>query len=147
MSELRTATDQDLAAIRELLENAGLPTSDLASARPRFTVVRDGGEVIAAGALQAFGSSALLRSVVVAHERRGTGLGSMMVRELERMARAAHIERLILLTETAREFFARQGYCVIERSNASQEVQGSEEFRALCPASATCMVKVLTKSD
>jgi N-acetylglutamate synthase-like GNAT family acetyltransferase len=145
--ELRTATDQDLAEIRELLEIAGLPTSDLVSAKPLFTVVRDGGEVVAAGALQAFGSSALLRSVVVADGHRGTGLGSMVVRELERIARCAHLERLILLTQTAREFFARQGYCVIERSSAPREVQGSEEFRALCPASATCMVKVLTKSD
>jgi amino-acid N-acetyltransferase len=147
VSELRTATDQDLAEIRELLEIAGLPTSDLVSGKPLFTVVRDGGEVVAAGALQAFGSSALLRSVVVADGHRATGLGSMVVRELERIARSAHLERLILLTQTAREFFARQGYCVIERSSAPREVQWSEEFRALCPASATCMVKVLTKSD
>jgi amino-acid N-acetyltransferase len=147
VSELRTATDQDLAELRELLESAGLPTSDLASAKPRFTVVREDGELVAAGALQLYDSSALLRSLVVADERRGTGLGSLVVRELERVARSAHIERLILLTETAREFFARQGYCTIERSDAPQEVQGSEEFRALCPASATCMVKVLTNSD
>lgn len=110
MSELRTATDQDLAEIRELLESAGLPTSDLASAKPRFTVVREDGE-------------------------------------LERVARSADTERLILLTETAREFFASQGYCVIERSDAPREVQGSEEFRALCPASATCMMKVVTNSE
>jgi N-acetylglutamate synthase-like GNAT family acetyltransferase len=141
------ATDQDLAEIRELLESAGLPTSDLVAAKPRFTVVREDGELVAAGALQAFGSSALLRSVVVADERRGTGLGSLVVRELEHVARSVHIERLILLTETAREFFARQGYCVIERSDAPQDVQGSDEFRALCPASATCMLKVLTNSD
>lgn len=147
MSELRTATAEDLAEIRELLESAALPTSDLASAKPRFTVVREGGELVAAGALQLYDSSALLRSVVVAHERRGTGLGFILVRELERVARSAHIERLILLTQTANEFFARQGYCVIERSDAPEEVQGSEEFRALCPASATCMVKVLTNSD
>jgi N-acetylglutamate synthase-like GNAT family acetyltransferase len=147
VSELQTATDQDLPAIRELLENAGLPTGDLASAKPVFTVLREGGDVVAAGALQTFGSSALLRSVVVTDERRGSGLGSLVVRELERMARSAQIERLILLTQTAREFFAREGYWVIERSNAPQEMQGSEVFRALCPASAACMVKVLANSD
>jgi len=82
--------------------------------------------------------------VVVTDERRGSGLGSLVVRELERLARSAQIERLILLTQTAREFFAREGYWVIERSNAPQE---SEVFRALCPASAACMVKVLANSD
>jgi len=145
--ELRAAAEDDLAAIQALLECAGLPTSDLASSKSHFTVVRDDGHVVAAGALQRFGSAALLRSVVVAGDRRGAGLGRSVVRELEQVARAAKIGRLILLTQTARGFFSHQGYHVIERGDAPQDVQGSEEFRALCPESATCMVKVLTESD
>jgi N-acetylglutamate synthase-like GNAT family acetyltransferase len=49
----------------------------------------------------------------------------------------------VLLTQTARDFFAHLGYRVIDRSEAPEEVQGSEEFRSLCPASATCMVKMI----
>lgn len=147
MSELPAGAEKDLAAIRALLEREGLPTSDLASSNPQFTVIREAGYIVAAGALQRFGPSALLRSVVVADHRRGTGLGRSIVRELEHIARAARVGRLILLTETAREFFSRQGYRVIERSDVPHDVQGSEEFRALCPASATCMVKILTESD
>ena len=49
-------------------------------------------------------------------------------------------------TKTAAEFFARQGYQVIERSAAPQDMQGSEEFRSLCPSSATCMAKNLPDS-
>ena len=134
---------QDLIAIRALLERNGLPTSDLESARPEFAVIREQGEVIAAGALQPFGSSALLRSVVVAADRRGMGLGQAIVSELERMARAAQISRMILLTETAVDFFARQGYRVVERSTAPPNMQECEEFRSLCPSSATCMAKNL----
>ena len=143
MSRMDPACPQDLIAIRALLERCGLPTSDLQSARPEFAVIRESGRAIAAGALQRFGSSALLRSVVVAPDRRGGGLGRAMVRELERIARAARISRLVLLTETAAEFFARQGYRVIERGAAPQNMQGSEEFRSLCPSSATCMEKNL----
>jgi N-acetylglutamate synthase-like GNAT family acetyltransferase len=62
------------------------------------------------------------------------------------MAAMAHINQLILLTETATEFFAHQGYRVIERSSAPQDVQGSDEFRSLCPSSATCMTKDLPDS-
>jgi N-acetylglutamate synthase-like GNAT family acetyltransferase len=69
------------------------------------------------------------------------------VQELEKVARTARIGRLILLTQTAREFFAHQGYRIIGRSDAPQDVQGSEEFRSLCPASATCMTKVLIDSE
>ena len=144
MAELRTTAAGDLAAIRALLEQAGLPTSDLAVSTPKFIVLREDGHIVAAGALERFGSSALVRSVVVAEDRRGAGLGRIIVQELEKVARAARIGRLILLTQTARQFFTQQGYRVIERSEAPQDMQGSEEFRSLCPASATCMMKVLT---
>lgn len=143
VSEVGPASAPDLIAIRALLERAGLPTSDLESARPEFAVIREQGRVIAAGALQRFGSSALLRSLVVAPERRGTGLGQAMVSELERVARAARISQLVLLTQTAAEFFAHRGYSVIERSSAPEQMQGSGEFRSLCPSSATCMAKSL----
>jgi amino-acid N-acetyltransferase len=143
---LDTVSAEDLVAIRALLESAGLPTSDLESARPEFAVVREDGQIVSAGGLQRFGSSALLRSVVVAEDRRGSGLGQMIVWELELLASATHISRLFLLTQTASEFFAHQGYRVIERSAVPEEVQGSEEFRSLCPSSAVCMAKSLRGS-
>ena len=141
--QLRTATNEDTQSIRVLLENNGLPTSDLSSAKPQFIVACEGGTIVAAGALQRFASTALLRSVAVAPHRRGTGLGRILVEDLERIARAARIWQLILLTHTAKPFFEHQGYRVIERHEVPQEVQGSEEFRSLCPASATCMAKTL----
>ena len=137
------ACTEELLQIRALLERSGLPTSDLESARPEFAVIRENGRVIAAGALQRFGSSALLRSVVVVPDHRARGLGQAVVSELEQMAKAAEIGRLVLLTQTAAEFFARCGYRVIERRAAPAEMQGSEEFRSLCPSSATCMAKSL----
>lgn len=146
MTDVALVSAQDLIAIRALLEGAGLPTRDLDSARPEFAVVRVDGRVVAAGALQRFGSSALLRSLVVTPDRRGGGLGSSVVSELERRARAAQVSRLVLLTQTAVRFFARAGYSVIERSSAPEEMQGSEEFRSLCPGSATCMEKSLVDS-
>jgi len=146
MWSVSPASPEDLIAIRSLLDSSGLPTSDLETARPEFSVVRGDGRVVAAGALQRFGSSALLRSVVVAADRRGSGLGRSVLDELERRARAARVSRLVLLTETAVKFFAGAGYRVIERSSAPQDMQGSEEFRSLCPSSATCMEKSLADS-
>jgi len=136
----------DLEAVRALLERNGLPTSDLLSGRPEFAVIREGDEVVAAGALQRFGSAALLRSVIVTEKRRRSGLGQSIVGELERRARFAGIRELILLTQTASAFFAARGYRVIERHTVPPEVQGSEEFRSLCPSSAICMAKCLNES-
>jgi amino-acid N-acetyltransferase len=146
VSRVGPASAQDLIAIRALLERSGLPTRDLEAARPEFAVIHQDDEVVAAGALQRFGTSALLRSVVVAPDRRRSGLGRSVVGELERLARAAGISRLVLLTETAADFFARQGFRTIERGSAPEDMQASEEFRSLCPSSAICMDKNLAHS-
>ncbi len=146
MARVNPASAQDLIAISALLERSGLPTDDLESARPEFAVIHQDGEVVAAGALQRFGTSALLRSLVVAPDRRRSGLGRTVVCELERLARAAGVSRLVLLTQTAADFFARRGFCTIERNSAPQDVQESEEFRSLCPSSAICMAKDLGRS-
>jgi amino-acid N-acetyltransferase len=142
---LRVGTTQDATAIRTLLESCGLPTSDLPSSDPQFIVACEEARIVAAGALQPFGATALLRSVAVTCALRGTGLGRMIVRELERVGRTAGISRLVLLTESAKVFFERLGYQVIERQDVPPQVQASEEFRSLCPASATCMAKTLAK--
>ena len=47
--------------------------------------------MVAAGALEPFGSVALVRSVVVAGDRRGIGLGRLIVQELEKVARITRI--------------------------------------------------------
>ena len=143
MLQLRAADPRDMRGICLLLERNGLPTSDLASSRPEFVVAHEGAQLIGAGALERFGAVALLRSVVVAADRRGTGLGRRIVHELEQRARASGIEELVLLTQTAAPFFERYGYRVIERGAAASAVQASEEFGSLCPVSSVCMTKML----
>lgn len=145
VQQFRSAAARDVDAIRALLDRNGLPTSDLGSSRPEFVVAYEGDELVGIGALERFGTTAILRSLAVAANRRGVGLGQSIVRELERRARAVGITELVLLTQTAAPFFRRQGYRLIERSKVGQAVQASEEFRSLCPASATCMAKTLAE--
>lgn len=140
---VRTATPADANIIRNLLETNGLPTSDLATARPEFLIASRDVAIVGIGAVERFGSAALLRSVAVAAEWRRSGVGRVIVTELERRARAAGIGELILLTLTARDFFARLGYTVKDRAQVPPAVLDSAEFRSLCPASAICMAKAL----
>jgi protein-tyrosine-phosphatase/N-acetylglutamate synthase-like GNAT family acetyltransferase len=142
---LRIATPEDAQSIRILLERAGLPTSDLSASKPEFIVAYEDAELIGAGALQRLDAVALLRSVAVAASRRGGGIGRLIVQELERLARGTNVTELVLLTQSAQRFFERQGYRAIERQSVPQAVQASEEFRSLCPTSATCMSKTLAK--
>lgn len=140
---LRTPTAAEAAIIRDLLERSGLPTGDLSAARPEFVVATHDGQIVGVGALEHFGSAALLRSVAVEAQSRGSGVGRVIVEELERRARTASISELILLTLTARDFFDRLGYGAKERGQVPPAVQESAEFRSLCPASAVCMSKTL----
>jgi amino-acid N-acetyltransferase len=140
---VRPATTQDGPLIRALLERNGLPISDLDVARPEFVTACADGQIVGTGALQRFGSMALLRSVAVDLPLRGAGVGGLIVWELERLARARQLTELVLLTQTAKSFFEAQGYRVIDRKDAPAAVHDSEEFRSLCPASAACMAKTL----
>lgn len=141
---LRTATTADTQIIHRLLERNGLPTSDLSTARPEFVVASRDGEIIGIGALDLFGSAALLRSVAVEAPCRGSGIGRLIVAELERRARAVGVIELILLTLTARNFFERLGYRAKDREQVPPPVLDSAEFRSLCPASAVCMARDLS---
>lgn len=140
---VRAAAASDFEAISALLEAAGLPTADLRASQPAFLVAAAGTELAGAGALEIHADTALLRSLAVAPAWRGRGLGHLLVKALERRARAARVHQIVLLTQTAEAFFTRLDYRVIERAQAPAAVQTSREFAALCPASAVCLAKTL----
>lgn len=140
---LRTATEADASAIRDLLERSGLPTGDLRTATPEFVIAINAGQIVGIGALEHFSGEALLRSVAVEPQWRSSGVGRLLIGELERRARAAGVSELILLTLTAADFFRRLGYDTKDRARVPAAVLDSAEFRSLCPASAICMAKRL----
>jgi N-acetylglutamate synthase-like GNAT family acetyltransferase len=137
----RSARAEDVSRISALLAANALPTADLADSRPEFVIAEDGSTLLAIGGLQRCGDVALLRSVAVAEPRRGSGIGSELVRELERLARAHGVREIILLTQTAEAFFANHGYRNVIREGLPPAILATAEFRTLCPASAACMSK------
>lgn len=134
-----------MQAIEALLAGSGLPIEDLARARPEFVVACEGARIVGVGGLERFGEAGLLRSVAVSPDRRGAGIGPMIVGYLELRARQMGLSELVLLTQTAKDFFVWQGYRIIERSHAPEAVRASGEFRSLCPSSAFCMSKRMTE--
>jgi amino-acid N-acetyltransferase len=141
----RVASANDTECIWALLEASGLPTADLARSRPEFFLACEGPRVIGVGGLEQFGAAGLLRSVAVVPDRRGLGIASTIVGHLEDRARQLGLSELVLLTQTAKKFFERHAYRIIERQRAPAEVQQSEEFRSLCPSSAFCLSKRLAE--
>lgn len=140
---MRAMSSAESPTVRALLVEAALPVDDLDEAEVRFLVALRDGEVVGAIGLQPFGRAGLLRSLVVRPDARGHGTGARLVDGLERHAHAHGITALVLLTQTDEAFFAARGYRAIARGDAPAAVLESAEFRALCPASATCMEKQL----
>jgi len=146
-TNIRRGTAEDLSAIESLLRSAGLPTDDVRSIPGLRTWVAEvGAALCGAIALEPFAHEGLLRSLAVAPDARSHGLGRKLVARLELDARVGGVRKLVLLTQTAGPFFQKLGYEVVDRNEVSQVVKGSAQFRSLCPASATCMAKMLVSN-
>jgi amino-acid N-acetyltransferase len=144
MPELRQVQREDLHRIIALLAESDLPTEDLGEDKlDGFLIAEYDGQVIGLIGLETFGTTGLLRSLVVAREARSGGLGGKLVGALESAAQAAGIRELWLLTIDAEKFFQRQGFTVVEREAVPESIRATEEFSALCPASAFLMMKRL----
>jgi amino-acid N-acetyltransferase len=141
---VRPTTRADHREIRALLAAAQLPVDDLdRAATLRLWVAEAGSSIVGAIGLERSGTTALLRSLVVAPPFRERRIAVALVAALESDARQAGIEALVLLTETAESFFLRLGYGVVDRSAVSEGIRALEEFRSLCPATAVCLAKKL----
>jgi amino-acid N-acetyltransferase len=139
---IEAAQPVDLPAIRALLASSGLPNADLTPAHlGSFWVERDAAGLVGVVGLEPRGRAALLRSLAVRPEARGSGLGAALLARAEAEAGAAGIATLHLLTTTAEKFFAARGYAVAPRDAAPREIQATAEFAGLCPSSSVYLTK------
>jgi amino-acid N-acetyltransferase len=136
----------DLAQVRSLLESCALPASDLdADALDYFIGAWAGDRLVGVIGLQPRDHAALLRSLAVAPDHRGEGIGSRLCDEAESLGRAGALTDLYLLTTTAADYFAARGFHVCPRDALPAPVQATAQFRELCPASSVAMHKPLGK--
>lgn len=140
---IRPASAADLAASMDLLRKSGLPVTDLSAERLAFVAERNGVFQGVIG-VESFGRIGFLRSLVVSVDARGAGVGPALVTALEIDSRANAIEELWLLTIDADRFFEKLGFATRERADAPDAIQGTEEFRSLCPGDAILMSKKLS---
>ena len=127
------------AQIRELLAASKLPYQDLQFADSTFVGEYLNGKLIAVAGLEWYGDEALLRSVAVVPAHRKTGQARHLVDTLVEKARARGVKKIVLLTETAQDYFRKRGFVEVSRSALGAMVQGSSEFTTACPSSAVCM--------
>lgn len=128
----------------KLLESCDLLVSDITLSKSLyFFGHHQHGKLVGAVGLEYLGTVALLRSLVVSVELRGSGLGRALVQFVESEARSMGVIDLFLLTETAEQFFTKLSYQLLSRENAPQVIKNTDQFSTLCPTTSSFMSKPL----
>lgn len=97
-------------------------------------VARQNSRVVGSAALELHADGALLRSVAVAPEMRGQGLGRELTDAAIRPAQDIRVPCRYLLTTTAEQYFAKFGFVRIERTAVPATVHTSIAFTVIVAA-------------
>jgi len=144
---IAVADPSELDEVERLVTRVGLPTGGIRAGKGRFWLARDGdGRVVGCVGLEPYGAQALLRSLAVDPSYRGVGTGRALV-ETAIAEAGSQAEEIVLLTTTARAYFARLGFGVMNRADLRGPVNASEEVASLCPDTATVMVLARPRAD
>ncbi len=95
-------------------------------------------------AVETVGDVALLRMLAVAPERRGEGLGYVLVEGATERARAQGVKQLYLVTDGAQGYFGEKlGFLIVDRKDVDPGIAQTAEYLLARSKSATWMRKDL----
>lgn len=130
---IRPARAEELPKVAGLVAGAGLPVHGLERAWATWVAEEDD-VVVGTASLERHGADFLLRSVVVAPDRRGQRIGTALVRTA---LRAADGGQVWLLTDGAASWFPRFGFVAAPREQLPPALARSPLLRSgrCCEAS------------
>jgi amino-acid N-acetyltransferase len=130
---IRSAIPTDLPEIKRLLETNTLPTIGIEKCIDNFIIAtNEDASWVGVAALEVYGKSGLLRSVIVNEHFRKMGHGRTLVEAILKNARLRGVQKIYLLTETAAAFFKALGFEVVDRRDIDEAVKASLEFTECC---------------
>ncbi len=136
---IRAATSDDWPGIERLLRDRALPHEGGREHLDDFLLAESGRSLVGAIGLERYGRIVLLRSLAVAPEAEGRGLGARLVEALLERARRLGVDEVYLLTTSAAGYFPRFGFEAVSRAELPASLSASEQLRGACPASALPM--------
>ncbi len=141
------ARAHDKARIGQLLDRIGIAHPVLDQFWTSYLVIPAPGPeapLVGCVALEVMEDVALLRMLAVAPERRGEGLGYLLVETATERARARGVKRLYLVTDGAQGYFGeRLGFAVVDRKEVDQKIATTAEYLLARSKEATWMRKEL----
>lgn len=140
---IEAASPEDEVATLELLTATDLPHDGVSDYLDGFFIARDQtGKIVGCAGIERHGEIGLLRSVAVAPELQKSGLGSKLVTEVISDAKSKGVQEIVLLTTTARDFFAdRFDFEETSREKYNESLKESPEW-TLPRCSSACVMKL-----
>ncbi|MDD4971024.1 MAG: arsenic resistance N-acetyltransferase ArsN2 [Paludibacter sp.] len=135
----RIPDPKDYPAIQKLLTESSLPVEDIVPGIQKFIVAESEGRIIGCSGFEAYGKTALFRSLAVHLNYRNLKIGELLTGKAMDLAGSNGIREFYLLTNTAEGFFRNRGWDVVDRKEVPSELTNSTEFASICPSSAVCM--------
>jgi len=130
-AEPRPARAEDIPRIEALITGEHLPAYGLDEFLETFFVLAEGEHIVGCAGLEVYGEAALLRSVVIAPERRRRDEGRQLVEAALSEARRRGVARVYLFTMSADGFFGRLGFRKVEPEEFEEAVRASRQFEAV----------------
>jgi amino-acid N-acetyltransferase len=138
------ATADDRGELEALLRAARLPLDGLDDAFPHgFVLARIGGDLVGAAGIERWAEHGLLRSVVVAPDRRRQRVGDAIVADRLAWARAQGLASVSLLTLDADGYFERLGFQRVGRDELPGALQQSTQLQIPRCSTAVAMIRRL----
>jgi UDP-N-acetylmuramate: L-alanyl-gamma-D-glutamyl-meso-diaminopimelate ligase len=135
------------ARIGNLLDRVGIAHPVLEQFWPYYLVIPgadDAAPLVGCVAIEMVGDVALLRMLAVAPERRGEGLGYVLVEGATDRARSQGVRHLYLVTDGAQGYFGEKlGFQAIDRKEIVAPIQATAEYALARSKNATWMRKEL----
>lgn len=139
--EIFPATNLDFNEIKILLSDNNLPVSDIKKDCISFFKAVENNNIIGIIGLEKYKNTGLLRSLAVKDGYKNLKIGERLVRYLFTFCQGKNIDELYLLTTTAEKYFKKFKFEKIERPKVPEEIMQTDEFKNICPESASVMRK------
>ena len=140
---IQQATEREFDAIKKLLDNNNLPTTDIYQDNIQLFIGLIDDKIMSVIGLEKYKNVGLLRSLAVTDLFKNQQVGSRLIRHIVDLCASEHIDKIYLLTTTADKYFVKFGFTKIERIEAPDILKQTREFKDICPVSAVLMYKSL----
>jgi UDP-N-acetylmuramate: L-alanyl-gamma-D-glutamyl-meso-diaminopimelate ligase len=147
---VRPCRFSDKAGVSNMLDRVGTPHPVFDTFWPHYLIIPNTGSddsqgpVVGCVCIERVEDVALLRMLSVIPERRGEGLGYMLVETAVNKARWEGVRSLYLVTDGAQGYFGEKlGFATIDRKEVDPAIETTREFQMARSKTATWMRKIL----